>query len=220
MHGDFCPACGFRRQSTDRFCRGCGDALTAEARASGPITEAETLVARGELDEALATIQRALGDVERADLLVAQATLYLRRGDVERAERSLERATVVDPVYAVAYAYQGGLLFNRGKVDESEALLDKAVDLDPKDLLVRVKRAEFWLRLGVLSRAEEELRIGLANGGGSPTARAAAETMYASIEKRKRTGVERKFVPLPMAGRLQKLFHRKPVNDAPAEMEA
>ena len=59
MDTRFCPACGFRTQEGDRFCRGCGDALTDDARASGPIAEAEALVSRGQLEEAVATMQRA-----------------------------------------------------------------------------------------------------------------------------------------------------------------
>ena len=55
--------------------------------------------------------------------------------------------------------------------------LRRAVELDPKDLVVRIKRAELWLRLGIFDRAHDEMREGLLNGGGSPSARAAAEAL-------------------------------------------
>ncbi|MBI5289959.1 MAG: tetratricopeptide repeat protein [Chloroflexi bacterium] len=221
MHAEFCPSCGFRRQHGDRFCRGCGEALTGDARAVGPIAEAEALVARGLLDDAIARVQRALGEDEQPGLLVAQATLYLRRGDTVKAERSLDRAITIDPGCGVAYAYKGGLHLQTGAIDEGQELLDRALALTPHDLNVRIKRAEFWLRLGVLDRARDELREGLLNGGGSPGARAAAEALYANIEKRRRTSFTRTVVPLQAPGVLKRLFGRtRTAPDAQIEAEA
>jgi tetratricopeptide (TPR) repeat protein len=209
MKPQFCSSCGFRFHDGDRFCRGCGDALTEDARAVGPIAEAEVLAGKGQLDEAIATVQRALGEGERPDLHVAMSTLYLRRTDVVLARRELDRAIDLDPGYAVAYAYKGGVLLQIGEVDEARGLLDRAKTLAPRDLLVSIKRAEFWLRLGALPNARDELRAGLANGGGSPAARDTAQAMLGSVEHKLRTSAQRAIVPLPSLGPIRRLFRRQ-----------
>ena len=220
MPDQFCPSCGFGARSSDAFCRGCGFALSDDARAAGPIAEAELLVERGQLDEAIATLQRALGD-ETPDLHVALSTLYLRRGDGAGARRALDRALALDPRCAVAHAYVAGMDLHAGRVAEAQERLDHARDLAPDDLIVGIKRAEYWLRLGIFDNARAELRHALQNGGGSPQNRALAEAMFASIEKRSRGSFTRKTVALPSLGAARKLFrHGAARNAAPAEAEA
>jgi len=196
MLADFCPACGLQAQPNDRFCRRCGEAL-GTGSVPDPIELAESLVARGQLEEAIVTVQNALGEHEAADLHVALSTLYLRRGDVDRAKNELERAIEVDPRCAIAHAYLGAVLARLGRVGEAEDYLDRAHELAPDDLVVSLKRAEWWSALGVLGRARDELRRGLQDGGGTPEARTIAVTMLAGIEERLRRSVSRSPVPLP-----------------------
>lgn len=221
MPDQFCPSCGFGARGTDAFCRGCGAALTDDARAAGPIAEAEALVERGQLDEAIAALQRALSAAETPELHVAVSTLYLRRGDGAGARRALDRALALDPACAVAHAYVAGMDLHAGRVADAQDRLDHARDLAPDDLIVRIKRAEFWLRLGIFDNARAELRPALQNCGGSPDNRAIAEAMFASIEKRSRGSFTRKTVALPTLAAAKKLFRHGPArNAAPAEVEA
>ncbi len=221
MSDAFCPSCGHQARTADRFCRACGDALTDDARAAGPIAEAEALCERGLLDEAIATIQRAIGMAETPELHVALATLYLRRGGSADARRALERAIDLDARCAVAHAYVGGLLMQSGHIDEARARLDLARDLAPDDLIVLMKRSEFWVRLGILDNARDELRRGLQNGAGSPQARHMAEVMFQAIEKRARNSFVRQTIALPSPRWFGRVFRRS--NDAPVtpvEVEA
>lgn len=221
MPDQYCPSCGSGARSSDAFCRACGRALSDDARAAGPIAEAEALVERGQLDEAIATLQRALSEAETPDLHVAVCTLYLRRGDAAGARRALERAISLDPGCAVAHAYIAGMDLHAGRVADAQDRLDYARDLAPDDLIVRIKRAEYWLRLGIFDNARAELRHALQNGGGSPQNRAIAEAMFASIEKRSRGSFTRKTVALPSLGAAKKLFRHGPARDAArAEAEA
>ncbi|TAK65691.1 MAG: tetratricopeptide repeat protein, partial [Dehalococcoidia bacterium] len=198
-----------------------GGAGVVAQGAAGPIAEAEALVERGQLDEAIATLQRALSEAETPDLHVAVCTLYLRRGDAAGARRALERAISLDPGCAVAHAYIAGMDLHAGRVADAQDRLDYARDLAPDDLIVRIKRAEYWLRLGIFDNARAELRHALQNGGGSPQNRAIAEAMFASIEKRSRGSFTRKTVALPSLGAAKKLFRHGPARDAArAEAEA
>ena len=221
MPDSFCPACGRAARDNDRYCRGCGGVLTDGARALGAIDEAESLVARGLLDEAIATVQRAIGIGETAELQVALSTLYLRRGGQKEARRALDRALQIDSGCAVAHAYVGGMLIHAGQVHEAHVRLDLARDLAPDDLIVLIKRAEFWLRLGIFDNARQELRHGLQNGGGSPQVRAMAETMFAAIERKSRGSFTRKLVSLPSLGALKNVIKHTPkAGTSAAEVEA
>ena len=208
MSAAFCPACGRRGEPHDLFCRACGGALTDAARASGPIAEAESLVSRGLLAEAIATVQRAIGEGGTPDLHVALATLYLRRGGAVEARRELDMALALDPRHAVAHAYVGGMLIDKGLVAEAQERLDLAVRLAPHDLIVLMKRAEYWLRLGIFSNARAELVHGLQDGGGAPHVRAMAEAMLTAVEMRSRNSFSRQLVSLPSLGGWKRVFRR------------
>ncbi len=214
MSGSFCPSCGNRGKPYDLFCRACGGALTEAARASGPIAEAASLVERGMLAEAIATVQRALSAGAAPDLHVALATLYLRRGGGAEAQRELEEALALDPECAVAHAYAGGMLLQAGDVAEAQGRLDLAYQLAPHDLIVLMKRAEFWLRLGIFEKARAELKHGLQDGGGEPHVRSMAEAMLLSVEKRSRNSFTRQLVALPDFGALKRMFRRSGRTDA------
>lgn len=209
MTNDYCPACGHRSGAAgDLYCRACGGARTDEARASGAIGEAESLVERGLLADAIATLQRAIGSEESADLRVALATLYLRRGGAAEARRELEAALLLNPDSAIAHAYLGGLLMEAGEFAAAEDRLDLAARLAPNDLIVLMKRAEYWLRLGVLDKARAEITRGLQDGGGAPHVRAMAEAMLAAIERRSRNSFKRQTVALPSIAGWKRRFER------------
>lgn len=220
MSTHYCPVCGHRGEPHDLFCRACGGALTDAARAVGPIAEAESLVSRGLLAEAIATVQRAIGQGGTSDLHVALATLYMRRGGAAEARRELNAALALDPNSAIAHAYVGGMLIDAGRIAEAQDRLDLALRLAPNDLIVLMKRAEYWLRLGILDNARAEIKLGLQDGGGAPHVRAMAEAMLAAIEKRSRNSFQRQAVALPDLGALKRMFRRSgPTAATPIEAE-
>jgi tetratricopeptide (TPR) repeat protein len=220
MPASFCPSCGHRGESHDLFCRACGGALTDAARAAGPIAEADSLVARGLLTDAIATVQRAIGLGSTPDLHVALATLYMRRGGAAEARRELDAALALDPRSAVAHAYVGGMLLQAGDAAQAQERLDRAYELAPNDLIVLMKRAEYWLRLGIFEKARAELTQGLRDGGGAPHVRSMAEAMLLAVEKRSRNAFTRQTVALPDISALKRMFRRSGHTAAtPAEAE-
>ncbi len=208
MRDDFCGACGRQGRPNDRYCRGCGGSLTDEVIAGDPITEARSLAEGGHLSEAIGTLLLAIGEHDSASLRIALATLYIRRGSADDAARELDRAIELDAACAVAHAYRGALLVRLGRVDEAEAALDLARDLAPNDLLVSMKRADYFTVLGVLGRACDELRHGLSEGGGDADLREAATRMLVEVEQRLRGSVTRHPANLPSLGGLGRLFGR------------
>jgi Flp pilus assembly protein TadD len=185
-----------------------------------PVAEAEALTARGLLPEAIATLQRAIGESPAAHLHVALATLYLRRGDGVQARRELERALAVDPGYGVAYAYLGGLAAHAGRVHEAEELLERARTLAPADVLVAIKRAEYWMLIGVYDNARDELRQAMRESGGSPGERELAQSMLAAIEQKRRGSFTRNTVAFPsIAAGIRARFVRKRRQAATTEPE-
>jgi len=213
----FCPSCGFRGLPADSFCRSCGATLDDMAP-DDPIAEAQTLAESGQLDRAIATVQRAVGLGDGPHLQVALCTLYLRCGRADEARRALDRAISMDPRCAIAHAYIAGMDLHAGRVARAQERLDHARDLAPNDLIVRIKRAEFWLRLGIFANAKAELRHGLQNGGGSRQNRAMAEAMFASVEKRSRGSFTRKMVALPSLAGVKNAFRRHGVPAAEVEV--
>jgi Tfp pilus assembly protein PilF len=148
------------------------------------------------LAAAIGIVQRALGAEATPDLHVALATLYLRRGGAADARRELEAALTLDAKCAVAHAYVGGMLLQAGDVAEAQGRLDLAYQLTPNDLVVLMKRAEFWLRLGIFEKARAELKHGLQDGGGAPHVRSMAEAMLLAVEKRSRNSFTRQTSPV------------------------
>ena len=209
MVDGFCATCGRPSRPHDRFCRACGAALTDEAAAASPVHEAESLVIRGQLSDAIATLQRAIGRSDAAELHVALATLHLRGNAMAEAEHELSAAIALDATCAVAHAYSGALLVQRGLVAEAQEALDTARALAPDDLVVARKRAEFFLALGILERARDELMHGLADGGGSQELRTSAAQLLAEIERRLSRSVKRHPVKLPGTALVTRFIGRR-----------
>jgi len=208
MPRSFCTACGCEARTSDRFCRACGEALTDDA---APLARISALAEGGRLSEAIAETTRALAAApDDADLHIALALLQLRAGALHSALDELARALALDPRSPVAHAYTGALLLRQGHVDAARDHLDRARALAPHDLTVALKRAEFWLALGILGNARDELRDALRDGGGSPATRAAAARMLASVEARMRRAITRRTPPLPSLNLLRAAGRTRP----------
>lgn len=191
MDAEFCGHCGRRSRELDHFCRGCGTALGDAAAAVDPVGEAEALASQGRLSDAIASIQRGIGVADSAELRVALGALYARDSRLDDAAGAFDAALALDPDCAVAHAYLGALLVRRGRVADAEDALERARDLAPNDLLVSLKRAEYFNALGILERACDELRHGLTYGGGEAEVRAAAGKQLADLERRLGRSVRR-----------------------------
>lgn len=223
MTFEFCASCGLQGRPRDRFCRACGEPLFDSATSDqAPFDIARALADAGRIDEAIASLKTALAEGQSAELHVALATLYLRRGGgAAAAMGELDRALERDPSSGVAHAYVGALLVATGRIEDGVTHLDRARDLAPNDIIVAIKRAEYWLRIGVLDRARSELRAALLNGGGEPDVRAVARELLESVNGRVKSSFVRRTVALPGLPRISRALRRRsqPAVPALAEIE-
>jgi Tfp pilus assembly protein PilF len=117
---------------------------------------------RGDTEAALRHFQRATEEApERPQAYFALAQAYLEQGADEQTRRSLEVALKADPTYAQARAFLGIELLKQYDVHGAEDALDQALKDEPTNLLVHIKYAEYYYRLGFYHRAVTMLEEGL-----------------------------------------------------------
>jgi tetratricopeptide (TPR) repeat protein len=117
---------------------------------------------RGDAEAALRNFQRATEEApERPQAYFALAQAYIEQGSSEKTLRSLEAALKADPTYAPARAFLGIELFKNYDVSGAEDALEQAFKDEPTNLLVRIKYAEYYYRLGFYPRAVTMLEEGL-----------------------------------------------------------
>lgn len=123
---------------------------------------------RGDVEAALRHFQRATEEApDRPNAYFALAQAYLEQGSGEHVIRSLEAALKADPKYAQARAYLGIELLKQYDVHGAEDALDQALKDEPNNLLVHIKYAEYYYRLGFYPRAVALLEQGLSRPHGA-----------------------------------------------------
>ncbi|HEY4035803.1 MAG TPA: tetratricopeptide repeat protein [Ktedonobacteraceae bacterium] len=117
---------------------------------------------RGDPEVALSYFQCAIDqNPDHPQAYFAAAMAYLEQEKTEEAMQSLRDALSVDPAYASARAYIGILLLGLYDADGAQSELEQALHDDPTNLLVHIKYAEFYYRLGFFPRAVVLLERGL-----------------------------------------------------------
>ncbi len=79
----------------------------------------------------------------------------------EDVMQALEKALEVDPTYVAARAFLGIECLKKYDVEGAETALTQALSDEPSNLLVHVKYAEYYYRLGFYNRTVELLEQGL-----------------------------------------------------------
>jgi tetratricopeptide (TPR) repeat protein len=117
---------------------------------------------RGDPEIALSYFQCAIDQSpDQPQAYFAAAMAYLEQEKAEDAMQSLRDALNVDPTYASARAYIGILLLQLHDVDGAQRELEQALHDSPTNLLVHIKYAELYYRLGFYPRAVALLEQGL-----------------------------------------------------------
>ncbi len=117
---------------------------------------------RGDSEVALSYFQCAIDqNPDQPQTYFAAAMAYLEQEKTEAAMQNLRDALNVDPAYASARAYLGILLLQLYDVDGAQHELEQALHDSPTSLLVHIKYAEFYYRLGFYPRAVTLLEHGL-----------------------------------------------------------
>src|SRR5207248_2625958 len=92
---------------------------------------------------------------ERPQGHLGMAMAYLELGFAEKVMQSLDAALRVDPAYVSARAFRGIELLKRYDLDGAQEELEQALHDEPTNLLVHLKYAEYYYRLGFYPKAVE-----------------------------------------------------------------
>ncbi|HKD75324.1 MAG TPA: tetratricopeptide repeat protein [Ktedonobacterales bacterium] len=124
------------------------------------LDQAQAALDDGHIDEAIAHYQSVIagGGPHEASAFFGLASCHARRKQWKDAEDALNQVIERSPEFAVAYAYRGAVRLELAAVDDCLKDLDTAVEMAPNDAVVHVKRAEVFLRLGLLPAAHDEVR--------------------------------------------------------------
>src|SRR5207245_2650796 len=104
---------------------------------------------RGDPEAALSRFQHAIeSEPQRPQGYFALAQAYLEQGSSEETRQALETALEVNPRYAPARAFLAIELLKRYDIDGAQQALEQALLDDPANLLVHIKYADYYYRLG------------------------------------------------------------------------
>lgn len=124
----------------------------------------------------------------------------------EEAIAALEQALVVDPTYTPARAFLGIELLKKYLVHEAEEALEQALHDDPTNLLVHIKYAEYYYRLGFYHRAVGILEQGLQTPHGANEHVVALGRRFLQEARHKSKNIILREPPDPRPVRLLRLF--------------
>ncbi len=123
---------------------------------------------RGDPEAARSRFQHAI-DTEptRPQGYFALAQSYLEQGLRQETREALESALRVDPTYVPARAYLAIELLKAYDIDGAQQELEHALRDEPANLLVHIKYADYYYRLGFYNRSVEMLERGLRGPHGA-----------------------------------------------------
>jgi Flp pilus assembly protein TadD len=118
------------------------------------IAEGEAKLAAGDLDGALALLQRAVAAAPTSALAHSKlGIIYVHKREWDAASGEFSKAIQLDPTYAPAYSNLGNVYRERGQLDQAVAHYQKAISMDP----------EYWVahqNLGIVYK--QQGRVGEA----------------------------------------------------------
>lgn len=166
---------------------------------------------RGDVEAARARFQHAISlEPEHPQGYFGLAQTYLDQNTGGNAEviEALEKALAVDPRYVPARAFLGIELLKKYDIQGAEEALHQALSDEPTNLLVHVKYAEYYYRLGFYNRAVELLEQGLqAPHGANEHVVALAKRLLGEARQKCKNIIIRE-PPDPRPLRLLRLFSR------------
>ncbi|HEX4205408.1 MAG TPA: tetratricopeptide repeat protein [Ktedonobacteraceae bacterium] len=123
---------------------------------------------RSDPQSALSRFQSAIdSEPERPQGYFALAQAYLEQGLRTETRNAFEAALRIDSTYVSARAYLAIELLKDYDLDGAQKELDQALHDEPANLLVHIKYAEYYYRLGFYPRSVELLEQGLKGPHGA-----------------------------------------------------
>lgn len=153
-------------------------------------SHARVLLAKGELSEALAALDRAV------ELSPNDARLHALRGDaahavgsVESAEASYEKALALDPSEPRALSGFVALLIDIGDFARAEKIIEQMDEAKIRDLRADRQRVRFLVRTGAGQSGVTTMRNAVGRHNRNAELRLAAARVYMQAEDYRRAGI-------------------------------
>jgi len=123
---------------------------------------------RGDPEAACSRFQHAINmEPTRPQGYFALAQSYLEQGLRKETRDALEAALRIDPTYVPARSYLAIELLKDYDIDGAQRELEQASQDEPANLLVHIKYADYYYRLGFYNRSVEVLERGLRGPHGA-----------------------------------------------------
>jgi Tfp pilus assembly protein PilF len=163
---------------------------------------------RSDPEAARARFQHAVDlEPERPQGYFGLAQTYIDQSTAsEDAIRALEKALEIDPRYVPARAFLGIELLKKYDVHGAEEAFTRALSDEPANLLLHVKYAEYYYRLGFYNRTVELLEEGLRAPHGANEHIVALARSFLSEARQKSKSIIIRQPPDPRPLRLLRLF--------------
>lgn len=190
----FCPYCGQPRAEAWAFCQFCSKALPSAHASDGASGAA---AGAGVIDSS------STHDAE----LWRQAQVHMRKCEYDLAEQDVRALLASHPDHAETVALLGIVCLRRYRLDDAQGLLERAVELAPCSPFVRVRMAEYWLGLGVATRAQGELQQALVCAAEDPVLYEQIRQRSEELRQKTRGSVVRS-AALPRMSGLATVFRR------------
>lgn len=173
------------------------------------LTKGYACLRRGDTEAARVRFQHAIeSDSTRPQGYFGLAQAYLDEGKKQELRQSLEKALEVAPKYAPARAFLAIECLKDYDVYGAEDLLEQALKDDPTNLLVHIKYAEYYYRLGFYPRAVTLLERGLEGPHGANEHIVDLARRFLQQARQKSKGIIIREPPDPRPHRLFNLFSR------------
>ncbi len=132
---------------------------TAGRDLEGLVSRAETLLNRGELDEAEGVLRQIVTlDPSNVWAINKLGVVKARRGDLDAAGELFRRAIEVDAEYAPPYSNLGNLRYDAGDYEGALELYQKALAIDPEYEPAYNNMAAAYKKLGRIEEAVRALK--------------------------------------------------------------
>ncbi len=137
------------------------DVILAEgASTTWLVSNAQRLLARGQKDEAVAAISRAIEAAPQStSVLLTGARIYAEQGQAAQAYELVQRAVRLAPDDATGYVELGSLLVRANQTPQAIRAFEKALSLDPNLPEVRSNLATLYYESGRTADGTKELRV-------------------------------------------------------------
>lgn len=135
----YCPYCGKAAALNWKYCAACGKGLPEQV--STEIADVP--------DPKIAAVQK--------ESQWDKAIISVRLGELDIARQVLTSLLADSPQNFQALALLGSVCLRQRRIEEAKHHLDLALKQAPESAFVRMKMAEYWMALGIPSRALEEL---------------------------------------------------------------